>query len=57
MENLDDPGSPKVSKLLNNLDTDWDCKNYPYGHEKTFHSAEKKAYAFEIWTLDHFDNV
>ena len=57
VENLDDLGCPKVSKLLNNLDTDWDCSNYPYRHEKTFHCAEKKAYAFGIWTLDHFDNV
>ena len=57
VENLDDLGCPKISELLNNLDTDWDCSNYPYRHEKTFHCAEKKAYAFGIWTLDHFDNV
>ena len=57
VENLDDLGCPKVSKLLNNLDTDWDCSNYPHRHEKSFHCAEKKAYAFGIWTLDHFDNV
>ena len=57
VENLDDLGCPKVSKLPNNLDTDWDCSNYPYRHEKSFHCAEKKAYAFGIWTLDHSDNV
>ena len=57
VENLDDLGCPKVSKLLNNLDTDWDCSNNPYRHEKTFHCGEKKAYGFGIWTLDHFDNV
>ena len=57
VENLDDFGCPKFSKLLNNLDTDWDCSNYPYRHQKTFHCAEKKAYAYGIWTLDFFVNV
>ena len=57
VENLDDLGCPKVSKLLNNSDTDWDCSNYPYRHKKAFHCAEKKAYAYGTWTLDFFDNV
>ena len=57
MENLDDLGCPKVSKLLNNSDTDWDCSNYPHRHKKTFHCAEKKAHAYGTWTLDFFDNV
>ena len=57
VENLDDLGCPKVSKLLNNSDTDWDCSNYPYRHKKTFHCAEKKAYCYGTWTLDFFDNV
>ena len=43
VENL---GCPKVSKMLNNSDTDWDCSNYPYRHKKTFHCAEKRAYAY-----------
>ena len=34
VENLQDLGWPKVSKLLNNSDTDWDCSNYPYRHKK-----------------------
>ena len=57
VENLDDFGCPKNSKLFKNLDTDWDCSNSPYRHKKTFYSAEKKAYAFGILTLDPFDNV
>ena len=56
-ENLDDLGCPKVSKLLNNSDTEWDCSNYLYRHKKTFHCAEKKAYAYLTWTLDFFDKV
>ena len=57
MENLDDLGCPKVSKLLNNSDTDWDCSNYPYRQKKTLHCAEKKAYAYGTWTVDFFDDV
>ena len=46
VENLDDLGCPKISKLLNNSDIDWDCSKYPYRHKKTFHCAEKRAYAY-----------
>ena len=52
VNDLYDLGCPKVSKLLNNLDTDWDCSNYPYRHKKTFHYAEKKSYAYGTWRLD-----
>ena len=52
MENLDYLGCPKVFKPLNNSDSDWDCSNYPYRNKKTFHCAEKKAYAYGTWTLD-----
>ena len=52
VDNLDDLGCPKISKILNNSDTDWDCSNYWYRLKKTFHCAEKKAYAKGIRTLD-----
>ena len=42
VENPDDLGCPKVSKLLNNSDTDRDCSNYPYRHKNTFHCAERR---------------
>ena len=57
VENPDDLRCAKISKFLNNSDTDWDCSNYPHRHQKTFHCAEKKTYAYGIWTLDIFDNV
>ena len=50
-ENLDDLVYPKVSNNLNNSDTDGDCSDYPYRHKKTFHCAEKKAYAYGIGLL------
>ena len=43
-------------RSVNNLNSDWDCSNYPYRHQKTFHCAEKKAFAYGIWTLDFFYN-
>ena len=51
VENLDDLGCPKASKLLENDDAEWNCSNYPYRHKKTLHCAEKKAYVYGIWTF------
>ena len=56
VENLDDLGCPKASKLLEYKDVEWNCSNYPYRHKKTLHCAEKKAYVYGIWTLNFFDN-
>ena len=52
VENLDDLGCPKASKLLENQDAEWNCCNYPYRHKKTLHCAEKKTYAYGKWTLN-----
>ena len=57
VENLDDLGCPKASKLLENDDAEWNCSNYPYPHKKTLHCAEKKAYVYVIWTWSFFDNI
>ena len=57
VENLDDLGCPKASKLLENDDAEWNCSNYPYRHKKTLHCAEKKAYVYGIWTLIFFDKI
>ena len=57
VENFDDLGCPKASKLLENDDAEWNCSNYPYRHKKTLHCAEKKAYVYGIWTLNFFDNI
>ena len=41
MENFDDRGCQKTSKLLENDDTDLDCsRNNLYRHKKTLHCAE-----------------
>ena len=42
VENLDDLGCPKVSKLLNNMDTDYDCSNCPYRHKKKHFTAQRR---------------
>ena len=55
VENLDDLGCRKASKLLENDDAEWNCSNYPYRHKKALHCAEKKAYVCGIWTLNFFD--
>ena len=54
VENLDNFGCPKASKLISNEDTIWECSNYPFRHKKTLHCAEKKAYAYGTWVLNFF---
>ena len=57
VENFDDLGCPKDSKLLENDDAEWNCSNYAYRHKKTLHCAEKKAYVYGIWPLNFCDNI
>ena len=54
VENLDDLGCPKVSKILNSSDTDWDCSNYPYRHKRHFTLQRRKLMPTDSW---FFDNV
>ena len=54
VENLDDFGCPKASKLISNEDTMWECNNVPYRHKKTLHCAEKKASACGTRILNFF---
>ena len=51
VENLDNFGCPKASKLIFKLE----CSNYSYRHKKTLHCAEKKAYDYGTCVL-FFDN-
>ena len=37
LDDLEESSCPKASNLLHNLDTDWNCSNYPHQTEKTFH--------------------
>ena len=57
VENLDNFGCPKASKLLENDDAEWNCSNYPYQQKKTLHCGEKKTYVYGIWTLNFFANI
>ena len=57
VENLDNFGCPKASKLISNKDTIWECSNYPYRHKRTLSCAEKKAYAYENWVPSFFDKI
>ena len=57
VENLDDFGCPKASKLISNEDIIWESSNYPYRHKKTLNCAEKKTYAYENWVLNFFDKI
>ena len=54
VENLDNYGCPKASKLISNEDTIWERSNCPYQHKKTLHWAEKKAYAYGTSVLNFF---
>ena len=57
VEDLDDRGCPKASKLLENDDAECNCSNYPYRHKMTFRCAEKKAYIYGMWNLNFFDKI
>ena len=46
--NLDDYECPKVQNLIfKDEEYDRRCSNYPFRHAKTFHCAERKAFAYK----------
>ena len=49
--NLDDYACPKVQFLIfKDKEYGWRSSNYPFRHAKTFHWAERKAFAYGTWT-------
>ena len=53
--NLDDYACPKVQFwIFKDKEYDWRCSNYPFRHAKTFHWAERKAFAYGTWTRCFF---
>ena len=56
--NLDDYACPKVQFVIfKDEEYDWRCSNYPFGHAKTLHCAERKAFAYGTWTRCFFNKL
>ena len=51
VENLDDYGCPKIQ----HSNTDWMCASYRYRHKTYLQRAQRKARAFGVWTVQHFN--